>query len=106
MPLRHVCVLLILGAVLSVPAWGHEGSHFVTGTVTATELDRLVIKAPDGKTVSLSLTPETRYRPSGDKTGATPKIGDRVVVRFSDVQGNGLQANEVRFSTVAPQPAP
>jgi len=105
MAYRSSLLVLILVAFIAVPVSAHEGTSHVLGTVTASGADQLVVQATDGQSVSIRLTPATRYRATGATTSSTPSVGDRVVV---EVTGNsdGMTASEVRFSSVAPKKAP
>ncbi len=102
---HHSLAALVLIALIVVPVFAHEGSFHVLGIVTASSADQLVVKAKDGQSVSIRLTPETRYHAIGATAGSTPSVGDRVV---AEVTGNsdGMTASEVRFSSVAPKKTP
>lgn len=102
---RSSLLVLILVAFIATPVFAHEGTSHVLGTVTASSADQLVVQAKDGQSVSIRLTPETRYRAFGETTSSTPSVGDRVVV---EVTGNssGMTASEVRFSSVAQKKTP
>ena len=105
MAYRSSLLVLILVAFIAAPVSAHEGTSHVLGTVTESGADQLVVQAKDGQSVSIRLTPATRYRATGATTSSTPSVGDRVVV---EVTGNsdGMTASEVRFSSVAPKKAP
>src|SRR5438094_3814008 len=102
MAYRSSLLVLILVAFFAVPVSAHEGTSHVLGTVTASGADQLVVQAIDGQSVSIRLTPATRYRATGATTSSIPSVGDRVVV---EVKGNsdGMTAIEVRFSSIAPK---
>jgi hypothetical protein len=62
-----------LSVVLLVPAsgWAHEGHpHKVMGTVSAVSANSFEMKTPEGKVVTVSLTPKT----------TDVKVGERVVI--------------------------
>jgi len=101
---RHSLVALVLMALIAVSAFAHEGIFHVLGTVTASSSDQLVVQTKDGKSVSIRLTPDTRYRAIGATASSTPSVGDRVVVEVMG-NSNGMTASEVRFSSVAPKKA-
>jgi hypothetical protein len=99
MAYRHTLIAFTMATWLVPFAWAHEGSTHVMGTVTESRAEQLVVKAPDGKTVSIVITPHTRYLATGTATTEiTPKVGDRVVVELSNDTGSPT-ASEVRFSS-------
>ena len=102
---RSSLLVLILVTFITGPVFAHESSSHVLGTVTGSSADQLVVEARDGQSVSIRLTPETRYRAIGATTGSTPSVGDRVVVEVTG-NSNGMTASEVRFSSVAPKKTP
>ena len=98
MAYRYTLIAVIAAAWLVSSAWAHEGSTHVMGTVTESGPKQLVVKSTDGKTVSIAVTPHTRYLAAGNATAdATPKVGDRVVVELINDAGSPT-ASEVRFS--------
>jgi len=102
---RSSLLVLILVTFITGPVFAHESSSYVLGTVTGSSADQLVVEARDGQSVSIRLTPETRYRAIGATTGSTPSVGDRVVVEVTG-NSNGMTASEVRFSSVAAKKTP
>lgn len=100
---RSLFVGLSLAAALVIPGRlpAHEG-HKVMGTVTAVDASQLEVKDKAGKTVSIVLTAETKYRKPG-ATAAAPaqaaaaadvKVGQRVVVSVKE-EGEKMTATEV-----------
>lgn len=60
-----------------------EGRQFqgVAGTITAIAKNQITLKTMDGKTATISLSPETRYRKDGNQVSlADFKVGDMVMV--------------------------
>lgn len=80
-------------------ALAHEGKPHIMGTVTTLDAQDMVVTTKEGKTISIRLQSETKYR-KGKATaaGTDLKVGDRVVV---DTTGKGetLTASEIRFSS-------
>jgi len=100
---RSMFVGLSLGAALAIPGWllAHEG-HKVMGSVTAVDASHLEVKDKAGKTVSIALTADTKYRkqgatataPSQAAAAADVKVGQRVVVSVKE-EGEKMTATEV-----------
>src|SRR5438093_13324934 len=97
---RSGFLVFVLVLFIAAPVSAHEGTSHVLGTVTASGADQLVVQAIDGQSVSIRLTPATRYRATGATTSSIPSVGDRVVV---EVKGNsvGMTAIEVRLSSIS-----
>lgn len=80
-------------------ALAHEGRPHIMGTVTALDTEHVVVQTKDGKTTSILLNTETKYRKEQTATtGADLKVGDRVVVDTTG-KGDTLTASEIRFSS-------
>ncbi len=80
-------------------ALAHEGKPHIMGTVTALDAQRMMVKTKQGKTISVRLNSETKYRKGkAVATNADLQVGGRVVV---DVTGEGetLTAGAIRFSS-------
>lgn len=99
--------LLALSLVV-LPAAGalaHGGKTHVMGTITTVDAEHLVIKNPEGQSVSIHITKETAVH-KGDAPAAAGdlKAGDRVVI---DVVGKDtdLTATQIRFGTGSAAPA-
>lgn len=98
-----VGVLLLLSMPLAQAHEEHSHQR-VMGTVSKVDQDHLVVKAKDGKTVSIRLTNDTEYQGNGGETDRSAlKVGDRVVVTAMGEE-NDLTAHEVRFSEEAACP--
>ena len=98
--LKRIGILFLVMIVVSIGlVWGHGAGMHVFGTVTDLDADRIVVQKRDGKTVSISVRPTTKYRNRG-MGGSTVdlKIGDRVVVDVTQ-DGDGLIATEVQFAS-------
>jgi hypothetical protein len=77
---------------------GHE--HQALGTVVAVDASHLEVKTKDGKTVSIQLNAETRYRKAeAAATLADVKVSQRVVVTYIEKDEKYL-AKEVRLGVV------
>lgn len=98
--LKHIGALSVLLVLFCHPlALAHEGKPHIMGTVTALDAQHMRVKTKQGKTISVRLNSETKYRKG--KTTATSadlQAGDRVVV---DVTGEGdkTTASEIRFAS-------
>jgi hypothetical protein len=112
---RAFVVALVLAAVLAVfgglqGLQAHEG-HKVMGTVTAIDADHLELKDQAGKTVSIALTGETKYRKLGAAGAASTqaavadvKAGQRVSVSVTH-EGDKMTATEVVLGSAPSAPA-
>ena len=106
MDFRYTLIALTVAAWLVPSTWAHEGSTHVMGTVMESGTEQLVVKVTDGNTVSIAITPRTRYLATGAATtDVSPKVGDRVVVELIDDAGSPT-ASEVRFSRKSGTRAP
>jgi ribosomal protein S1 len=77
----------------------HGGKPHVMGTVTALDAQHVVVETKEGKTISIVLNTETKYRKGQTAaTGADLKVGDRVVVHTAG-KGDTLTASEIHFSS-------
>lgn len=95
--IRTLSLLIVLFFHTSVLA--HEGKPHIMGTVTALDTQHVVVQTKDGKTTSVVLNTETKYRKGQTAaTGADLKVGDRVVVHTTG-KGDALTASEVHFSS-------
>ena len=105
---RNIVVGLLLAAALVIPGrlLAHEG-HRVVGTVTVVDASHLEVKDKAGKTVSIALTADTKYRKAG-ATAAAPaqaaaaadlKANQRVAVSVTH-EGQKMTATEVMLGVV------
>lgn len=80
-------------------AFAHGDKPHVMGTVTALDAQHVVVQTKEGKTLSILLNKETKYRKgAAAATGAALKVGDRVVMDATG-EGETLTASEIRFSS-------
>jgi exosome complex RNA-binding protein Csl4 len=96
--------LALTFALLVLPgaAFAHGTGKHVMGTATAVEADRLEVTTKEGKNVTVRLTPETKFKPSGTGTATRPQVGDRVAAEVVE-KGDAFTAVEVRFATSQPK---
>lgn len=91
--LSLIIVLFFHASVLA-----HEGKPHIMGTVTALDAQHVVVQTKDGKTTSIVLNTETKYRKGETAVlGAELKVGNRVVVETTG-EKDTLTAREIRFS--------
>ena len=80
-------IIALLTGVLALPSavFAHEGHvHKVMGTISARQDNRVELKTPEGKTVTVTLSRKTTYARGKEKVDATAlKVGDRVVVEVA-----------------------
>ena len=79
-----ICALV---ASLAAPglAAAHEGhAHKVLGTITAITGDRVEMKTPEGRMVTLTVNAKTTYARGKQKVDATAlKVGERIVAEVA-----------------------
>ena len=97
----------ILAIVLAMPmaARAHEGhAHKVMGTVTARHDNRVELKTPDGKTVTIVLNEKTTFARGKQKVdGTVVKIGERLVAEVAGEKDT--TAKVVTLAAAAPATA-
>lgn len=101
----------ILGAVLAaallipVAAGAHEGhAHKVMGTVSALQGNRVELKTPDGKTVTVVLNEKTKYARGRQRVDVTAvKVGERLVAEVASEKD--MIASTVTLAAAAPATA-
>jgi hypothetical protein len=71
------------------------------GTVAAVDANHIMVQTGEGKTLSMSVDANTKFR-QGDKAAAATdlKVGDRIVAEVSH-KGDSLTASEIRFAPPA-----
>lgn len=90
-------VLSILALLVSATVFGHGGHEHTMGTVAAVDAKHLEVKRPDGKTVSIRVTPDTKYvKGKAAMTFADVVVGTRVMVESKRDKGQ-LVAHEVQI---------
>jgi hypothetical protein len=94
---RNIAVLLGMVIVAAPLVLGHPGKTHVMGVVTALDVDHVVVKTMDGKTVSILLTKATKYLKGEAAAPMTDlKVGVRVVMEVTG-QGAKATASEIRL---------
>lgn len=106
---KALAMLSLAAAVLAFPSrsLAHEG-HKVLGTVTAVDAQHLTVEDKTGKTVSIVLTADTKYRKPGAAAGAPAQaaaatdvqVGRRVVVSVKE-DGATMTAREVMLGALS-----
>jgi hypothetical protein len=95
---------IALAAVLSIPApgWSHEGhAHKVMGTVSALQGNRVELKTPEGKTVTVVLSEKTKYARGRQRLDASAvKVGERIVAEVASEKD--MIASTVTLAAAAP----
>ena len=93
-----------LAAALLIPAAAraHEGhAHKVMGTVSALQNNRVELKTPDGKTVTVMLNEKTRFARGRQKADAAAiKVGERIVAEVASEKD--MVATTVTLAAAAP----
>ena len=90
--------LLAVLALIATSAFAHAGhAHTYMGTVTMLHgADAFMIKTTDGKDVTITTSPKTRYLHADDQPGNRSEIvvGSRVVVKMNT---DGKTADSVKI---------
>ena len=95
---------VVLAAALAMPiaARAHEGHvHKVMGTVSALQGNRVELKTPAGKTVTVLLNEKTKFARGRQRVDATAvKIGERIVAEVASEKD--MIASTVTLAAAAP----
>ena len=109
--MRNRVVAVVLASAVVLPAFvrAHEGhEHKAMGKVAMLDAAHIEVEGPDGKKMSVQLTPETKYMK--DKTVVTAadvKVGQRVVVVYiEDEKAKALTAKQVLLGVTDATAAP
>ena len=103
--MRTFCRFLLIVYILIFPAitWGHGDASHVMGTVTAMDIDHVIVKTTKGQSLSLAFQPETIFQHNGiHEKDARPQVGDRLVAEVTKKgvpQNRDWVATEVSFAT-------
>ena len=67
---------ILLLAALAIPGWllAHGGHEHVKGTVTAVDSSHVELKTPDGKSVSVKITGDTKIEVEGKMAQVKGKV--------------------------------
>ena len=99
--MRRQALFILLFAAATIPAQllAHEShEHKLMGTVTAVDASQIEVDTTDGTKATISLSKETKYLKGKTEVAAAEiKIGERVVVTFTEKDGNKL-AKQVRLA--------
>lgn len=92
----------MLSLVCATTVLAHGGNTDIMGTVTSVSAEQVIVKDREGKSVTVRVTKDTKYR-KGDAPGAAAdlKVGDRVVIEAVG-KADAYSAEEIRFSPSAP----
>ena len=102
MKTRTAVWTLTLALVCATSALAHGGNTDIMGTVTSVSADQVIVNDREGKSVTVRVTKDTKYRKGDSPAAATDlKIGDRVAVEAAGKAG-AYGAIEIRFSSSAP----
>lgn len=95
--MKHLKMLALTLALLSLSAFAHDGSHGMKGTVTAVTDNTITIETPAKKTATIHFDTKTTFTKSeAAATAKDLKVGDRVVIEAHDMDGK-MHAVKVRF---------
>jgi len=101
MRIRLAVLTFVVAAGMGGLAFAHGGHKHVMGTTTAVDATHAEVKTVDGKTVSVALTPETKYfKDKAAATAADLAVGLRVVID-AETKDGALEAAEVKIGVAA-----
>ena len=77
--------LLALALIVPAAARAHEGhAHKVLGTISAVQANRVELKTPEGKMVTVTVNAKTTYARGRQKVDASAlKVGERIVAEVA-----------------------
>ena len=80
-----LAALVAVALVLPAAAWAHEGhAHKILGTITAINENRVEMKTPEGKMVTVTVNAKTTYARGKQKVDVTAlKVGGRIVAEVA-----------------------
>jgi ABC-type Fe3+-hydroxamate transport system substrate-binding protein len=98
--MKHRWMVLLLAALVALPALGHGDKKHVVGTIEKLTAESIVVKTQDGTPVEVKLAPTTHYVTSAGKPAKFTDlaVGHRVVIH-ADPKGADLVAATVKFSS-------
>jgi hypothetical protein len=97
-------ILAIAFLIISTAAFAHGSGQHVLGTVTAIDAKHLEVKTPKGKTVTVQLNGQTRFKEKGNpKKAEPPTVGDRVVIEATK-EDKIMTATEVHYAAAKHAP--
>jgi len=104
--------IMAFAAFLSGASFAHGNKVHVRGTIEKVGAESIQVKTPDGKSVEVRLTASTVYllhavtKPPDASSDQPAKatdlaVGDLVVIHATP-KGDGLEADEIKFSVPSP----
>ena len=99
--MKQSLALIVITTILSLPlvVGAHGSVIHVLGTVTETTNDKVTVKTPRGKIVTIYFVTDTIFQQNGVTSSDTrPKVGDRLIAEAANIEGK-LVAVEVKFAT-------
>lgn len=105
MKLRLISFVALFG-LMPGTAFAHGDKKHVVGTIEKINSDSVIVKTTAPKPVEVKLTATTVYTIRANMADKPAKladlaVGDHVVIHATP-EGNTLEANEIKFSHVAP----
>ena len=94
--------LLVMALAVPVAVAAHEGhAHKVLGTVTSITGDKVEMKTPEGKMVTLTVNAKTTYARGKQKVDSTAmKVGERIVAEVASEKA--MVASSVTMAAAVP----
>jgi hypothetical protein len=107
--MKRQITAILFTLVLAAAVFAHGDKKHVIGVIEKLTNNSITVKTREGKSVEVKLAPTTAYllrAETSDKpaTFADLAVGENVVIHATP-KGNDLEAEQVRFSVLAPAPA-
>ncbi len=100
-------VVLLLSALLALPALAHGDKKHVIGIIEKISPESVIVKTQDGKSVEVKLALTTVYVTNDGKPAkfADVAVGQRIVIHATP-KGTELIADELKFAAAGNTAAP
>jgi len=94
--------LIVLALAVPAAVMAHEGhAHKILGTITAIAGEKVELKTPEGKTVTVTVNAKTTYARGKTKVDATAlKVGERIVAEVASEKA--MVASSVTMAAAVP----
>lgn len=91
--MKRLLLLILAFGLLASVAYAHNGMHHIMGTVTAITDTSVTVKTTDGKTQTIGLTAETKYKKGeAAMTVKDIKVGEHIVIHAAMKSGHMVAA--------------
>ena len=92
-------VATLAGATIALAHEGH--AHKILGTITAVSADRVELKTPEGKLITVTVNAKTTYARGKQKVDSTAlRVGERIVAEVASEKA--MLATSVTMAAAVP----